>query len=213
MDLKQALVAKPVLKGPRFDGTLFIITTDGRKEGFGAVLTQQHTSLLESGHVITTNHPIVYAPKRTSTTEEKYKPYILEFAALKFALDQFSDVIWGAPVEIETDCKALRDTLLSPKLSIAHARWRDSILAYHITDVRYRTGTSNTAADGLSCSFETQECTADDGSEWTVSEDWEVARGTVQDLFTVKQSLTLHTSETHTDIESLRQKFAKEPIF
>jgi len=52
-------------------------------------------------------HPIAYASKRTSPTEERYKLYLLEFAALKYAFDQFGGTIWGFPVEIETDCITL----------------------------------------------------------------------------------------------------------
>lgn len=212
MELKTILVSEPVLKGPRFDGTPFVVTTDGCQEGFGVVLTQKHTSTLPSGRVITAAHPITFASKCTSLTEEKYKPYILEFAALKLALDQFSDIIWGSPVEIETDCQALRDTLLSPKLSIAHARWRDGILAYHIIDVRHRPGSTNTAADGLSRSFISREPIAEDGANWTVNEDWESSRGTVQDLFQVALS-PLTTSTDNPSTETLHQRFEKEPLF
>jgi len=45
----------------------------------------------------------------TSTSEEKYKPFLLEFAALKFAFDKFSDIVYGYPVKVRTDCQALRD--------------------------------------------------------------------------------------------------------
>jgi hypothetical protein len=50
-------------------------------------------------------------------------PYILEFAALKYVFDQFGSIIWGFPVEVETDCIALHDTLLNDKPSVVHARW------------------------------------------------------------------------------------------
>ena len=73
--------------------------------------------------------------KRTSKSEEKYKPFLLEFAALKFGLDKFADIIWGFPVEIETDCQALRDHLFNDKLSATHTHWRDGILAHQIVDV------------------------------------------------------------------------------
>lgn len=66
-------------------------------------------------------HPIAFASKWTSRTKEKYKPFLLEFTALKFALDRFSNIIWGFPVEIETDCQALRDVILNDKLNAAHA--------------------------------------------------------------------------------------------
>jgi len=40
LKLKQILVSEPVLHAPKFDGSPFIITSDGCKDGFGAVLMQ-----------------------------------------------------------------------------------------------------------------------------------------------------------------------------
>ena len=105
--LKTAMTSEPVLKGPKWDGTPFIVTTDGCKDAFGAVLTQRFETVLPSGKTMSWLHLIAFTSKRTSKSEEKYKPFLLEFAALKFALDKFSDTIWGFPVEIETDCQAL----------------------------------------------------------------------------------------------------------
>ena len=120
--LKVALVSEPVLKGPKYDGTPFIVTTDGCKYRFAGMLMQKSTVVLPNGTEKTIVHPIGFASKRTSTTEEKYKPFILEFAALKYCLDKFSDVIWGYPVELETDFQALQDHLLSSMLNSTHAR-------------------------------------------------------------------------------------------
>ena len=72
---------------------------------------QKFTTILPNGTEKTTIHPIGFSSKQTSTTEEKYKLFILEFAALKHSLDKFSNIIWGYPVEIKTDCQALRDHL------------------------------------------------------------------------------------------------------
>lgn len=135
VSLKVALTSSPVLQAPRFDNTLFIVTSDGCKEGFGAMLAQRLTETRPGGKVVTKLHPIAYASKRTSTAESRYKPFMLEFAALKFALDKFDDVIWGFPVEIETDCQALRDVLQSEDLNATHARWRDGVLSHQIVDV------------------------------------------------------------------------------
>jgi len=135
LDLKTAMTSEPVLRGPKWDGTPFIITTDGCQDAFGAVLTQRFEYVLPSGKVVQRLHPLGFASKRTSKSERKYKPFLLEFAALKFGLDKFSDIIWGFPVEVETDCQALRDHLMNDKLSATHARWRDGILAHQITDV------------------------------------------------------------------------------
>ena len=121
LDLKAEMTGEPVLRGPKWDGTPFIITTDGSKDAFGAVLTQKFEYTLPSGKVIRRLHPLGFASKRTSKTEEKYKPFLLEFTALKFGLDKFADITWGFPIEIETDCQALRDHLLNDKLSATHA--------------------------------------------------------------------------------------------
>ena len=202
--LKQVLTSEPVLRAPKFDDTPFILTTDGCKDGFGAVLSQRFTTTLESGATVTAVHPIGFASKRTSSAEECYKPYILEFAALKFRLDHFSDTIWGFPVEIEMDCIVLRDTLCSDKLSLVHARWRDGIAAHQIVDVCHHPGKMNTAADALSRQLVGRERIEDDGSGWTVSEDWEETRGLVNDLFRVSEEATL---------TELQEQFKNEPLF
>ena len=99
---------EPVLKGPKWDGTPFVVTTDGCKEGFAGVLAQCFKTTLPSGCTVEKLHPLAFASKRTSRAEEKCKPFLLEFAALKFSLDKFSNIIWEFPVEIETDCQAYR---------------------------------------------------------------------------------------------------------
>ena len=144
------MTSEPMLRGPKWDGTPFIVTSDGSKDVFGAMLAQKFTTVLTSGKTVTKLHPIAFASKRMSKTEEKYKPFLLEFAGLKFTLDKFSDTIWGFPVEVETDCQALRDHLMNDKLSATHARWRDGILSHQIVDVRHVPGHINVVADGLS---------------------------------------------------------------
>ena len=200
------MTAEPILRGPRWDGTPFIITTDGSQDAFGAVLTQRFEYTLPSGKVVRKLHPIAFASKRTSKTEEKYKPFLLEFAALKFGLDKFTDITWGFPIEIETDCQALRDHLLNDKLSATHARWRDGILAHQIIDIRHMPGRLNVVADGLSRANEGAEHEEGDGSEWTVSEDWEANTGFTHDIF---HTSTMETPET----AKLRERFKDKPIF
>jgi RNase H-like domain found in reverse transcriptase/Reverse transcriptase (RNA-dependent DNA polymerase) len=156
LDLKIAITSEPILQGPRWDGTPFIVTTDGCQEGFAGVLAQRSPRTKPDGTVMHKLHPITFASKRTSPMEAKYKPFLLEFAALKFALDKFSDTIWGFPVEIETDCQALRDTLLSEKPNVVHAHWHDGILAHQIIDVCHVPGKINVVADGLSRQWEGQ---------------------------------------------------------
>ena len=133
--LKTKLISEPVLSAPVYDGTPFILTTDGSKDAFAGVLSQRIKSILPGGKEVTRLHPIAFASKRTSVSEEKYKPFLLEFAALKFSFDKFSDIVYGYPVEVETDCQALRDVLMNDKLSATHARWRDGVLAHNIVDI------------------------------------------------------------------------------
>ncbi|KZV63790.1 hypothetical protein PENSPDRAFT_589373 [Peniophora sp. CONT] len=63
MKLKGVLTSDPVLCAPRWDGTPFIVTTDGCKEGFGGVLTQRHTTVLPNGKTVIKMHPIAFTSK------------------------------------------------------------------------------------------------------------------------------------------------------
>src|SRR6267154_1153297 len=71
LKLKQILVSEPILRAPKAAGSPFIIISDGCKDGFGAVLAQRFTSQQSSDEASTTIHPIGFASKRTSPTEER----------------------------------------------------------------------------------------------------------------------------------------------
>ena len=133
--LKKILTSEPVLRGPRWDGTHFIVMSDGCQDAFGAVLVQKFKTVMLDGCKLTKLHPIGFALKRTSHLEAKNKPFLLEFSVLKFALDKFSNIIWGFPVQIEMDCQELWDIMMNDKLNATHARWRDGILSQQIVDV------------------------------------------------------------------------------
>src|SRR6202034_2567544 len=133
-------------------------------------------------------------------------PFMLEFAALKFALDKCDDTIWGFPVKIETDCQALCDVLVSTDLNATHARWRDGVVSHQIVDVRHIPGRINLVGDGISRKDEDQPHIEGDGSSWSVVPDWENARGLEYDLFTVTET----TSDSH---HELHQRFKDENIF
>ena len=185
LGLKQALTTHPILKAPCFNGTPFIVTLDGCKDGFGTVLTQNSIETLPNGKVASKLYPIAFTSKCMSPVEEKYKPFMLEFTTLKFAMDKFDDIIWGFPVEIKTDCQALQDILVSTEMNTTHARWCDGVIAHQITDVQHIPGCINLVGDGISCKDEDQPHQPSDSSKWSVSPDWETARGLVYDLFTV----------------------------
>ncbi|KAJ3507688.1 hypothetical protein NMY22_g16851 [Coprinellus aureogranulatus] len=204
MALKMRLVSEPVLCAPRFDGTPFILTTDGCIDAFAGVLAQKIKTTIPGGKTVTRLHPIGFVSKRTSPSEEKYKPFLLEFAALKFALDKFSDIVYGHKVEIETDCQALRDVLLSDRLNATHVRWRDSVMAHNIVAVRHIPGTIN-IADGLSRHYEGLPKGGDDGSSWSVDPDSDDMVGIAWDVLGVES--------LDSQLQALRERFKDEPYF
>ena len=196
--LKNALLMEPVLRPPRFDGSPFIVITDGSMHGFGAVLAQRWNDTTPKGEVVERVHPICFVSKRASRTEEKYKQFDSEIVALKFALDKFHDTIIGWPVEIETDCQALANFLSNDNLPAVQARRKEAILAHSIVSVRHRSGKSN-FTDGLSRMWAGHQR---EGDDWTVSPDWDSVQ-IPNDLFGVEQA----------EADQLRTRFKDDPYF
>ena len=130
LKLKKALTSDPMLKAPCFGGTLFVVTLDSFKDGFGSMLTQRFKKTCPGGRKIEKLHPIIFASKCTSPAEVQYQPFLLEFTVLKFCLDKFDDIVWGFLVEIEMDCQALQDVMLSNNLNAMHARCR-TVKVFH----------------------------------------------------------------------------------
>ena len=184
--LKITLTSSPVLKGPKYDGSSFTVTTDGCKDGFAGVLTQRFEWVDSRGTTQMRSHPIAFASKHTSDSETRYKPYLLEFAALKFSLDKFSDTIAGYPVELETDCQALRDTIINNKLNSTHARWLEGIMGHNIVNIRHRPGRLNQAADGISRQFTDVPVVKGDGHEWVVDPEWTANAGLTYDIWSAE---------------------------
>ena len=137
----------------------------------------------EGGKDCQQNTPHCLCLKTDIQIRGKYKPFLLEFAGLKFTLDKFNNIIWGSPVKIETNCQALRDVLLSYNLNTTHARWRDSVLAHQIVDVQHEPGKINIVRDGLSHKDEMNHHRNGDGSSWTVPPNWENTQGLEYNLF------------------------------
>ncbi|CEL53469.1 Retrovirus-related Pol polyprotein from transposon opus OS=Drosophila melanogaster GN=pol PE=4 SV=1 [Rhizoctonia solani AG-1 IB] len=204
-ELKIALTSNPVLKAPVYDGRPFIITTDGSKVGFGAVVSQAWEETDKQGKTHKVMYPIAFASKRTSRSEEKYPPFLLEFAALKFGCDEFDSLIYGQPIEIETDCKALADLLGNNKLNLTHERWRESITARNIVAVRHKPGTENVVCDRLSRMYEGREDkNAGPGRDRDVDPGWESIHDLVNDLY-------LLTSDT--DTKELLNRYGDDDYF
>lgn len=100
--LKTILGLEPVLKPPQFDGHTFCITSNRSGVGLAGYLSQPFTEIDAAGAEHTKWHPISFALKCTSPSEERYELFLLEFTALKYCMDEFALYIYGAPVEIKT---------------------------------------------------------------------------------------------------------------
>lgn len=211
--LKCLLSEEPVLKPPQYDGRLFRVTSDGSKEGFAGFLSQPFTTVEAGGREVVRWHPISYCSKRTSRSEARYEPFLLEFAALKFCLDEFDPYIYGSQIEIETDCQALRDCLLKEKMSIHHSRWKESILAHSIIDIRHRPGVENPVADGLSRKWTNRKRTDIDGSSWSVLPDWEARTGITNDIMQVTTPEESPTIPVLGSVHPLEARFGTDIFF
>ncbi|SPO27548.1 uncharacterized protein UTRI_10665 [Ustilago trichophora] len=166
--IKHALVNSKVLKEPRYDRP-FVVHSDWSLAGMGAVLMQeyemykddsgnwqvileplQESSTEEKAERKWVAFPIAYASRKLLPSEKRYSAHLGELAAAKFALDKFSPYTFGQQIILVTDCTALRDILRSDKMPVAHARWREQLLAYNIVDVRHCAGRRHQLAHGLS---------------------------------------------------------------
>ncbi|QRV83014.1 Retrovirus-related Pol polyprotein from transposon opus [Ceratobasidium sp. AG-Ba] len=181
--LKTILTSDPITRAPVYDGRSITIATDGSKFGFGAVLSQEWDEVDHAGVTRKVMYPVAFASKRTSRTEERYIPFLLEFAALKYGLDEFDSIIHGQPIEIETDCKALADLLNNNKLNSTHERWQESIIARNIIAVRHKPGTENKVADGLLRMYEHRPDKDAPGRKETVDPGWETRQGILNDVY------------------------------
>jgi hypothetical protein len=183
--LKCLLSQEPLVRPPQYDGRPFRVTTDGCAKGLAGFLSQPFKETNKEGKEVTRWYPIAYCSKRTSPSEERYEPFLLEFAALKYSLDEFDQYTFGSPIELETDCQALRDCLMKEKMSVHHSRWKESILAHNIVDIHHRPGIENPVADGLSRKWELRKPQPHDGSKWLVLPDWEAAQGIKNDIMLI----------------------------
>ncbi|QRV97007.1 Retrovirus-related Pol polyprotein from transposon opus [Ceratobasidium sp. AG-Ba] len=203
--LKTILTSDTVTRAPIYDSRPFVVTTDGSKYGFGAVLSQAFDVTDSTGVTHQVMYPIAFASKRTSRTKEKYIPFLLEFAALKFGLDEFDNIIFGQLIELETNCKALADLLGNDKLKSTHEQWRESIIARHIVAVRHKPGTENRVCDALSRMYESRpDDNTGPGVNESVDPGWESAKALINDVCHL-----LHDSES----AQLLKRFENDHFF
>ncbi|MCG8033830.1 MAG: DDE-type integrase/transposase/recombinase [Candidatus Thiodiazotropha taylori] len=138
--LKSKLSSPPVLAYADFKKP-FIVHTDASTEGLGAVLYQEQAG---------TERVIAYASRGLRHSERNYPAHKLEFLCLKWAVsEKFHDYLYGNQFLVCTDNNPLTYVLSSAKLDATGHRWLAALSTYNFS-LKYKSGKSNSDADGLS---------------------------------------------------------------
>ncbi|KAF4649982.1 hypothetical protein FOL47_001541 [Perkinsus chesapeaki] len=126
------LVERPCLGLPDWDKT-FTLETDASAYGIGAVLLQE-------------GHPIAYASKTLSETEQEYSASEREVLAIVYFCDYFRYYLDGGKFVIRTDHEPL--TFMAKQRDPHHryARWMARLQAYDY-EIEYVKGSENGVAD------------------------------------------------------------------
>ena len=141
LKLKQLATTAPVLKYFKPDRPIKL-SVDASSKGLGAVLIQDE-------------HPIAYASKSLSNTQQNYAQIEKEMLAVVFGCTKFHDYIYGVPnVKVESDHKPLEAILKNP-LCQAPLRLQRMIMTVqkYSINVVYRPGKQLVLADTLSRAF------------------------------------------------------------
>jgi transposase InsO family protein len=138
--LKDTLSSPAVLGYPDFTKP-FELHTDASQQGLGAVLYQE-----QDGQ----KRVISYASRGLNKAERNYPTHKLEFLALKWAVtEKLHDYLYNQKFTVMTDNNPMTYVLTSAKLDATSHRWVAALASYDF-DIKYRPGTSNADADGMS---------------------------------------------------------------
>ena len=140
LTLKEVLTSAPTLVFPDFKSP-FILETDASGVGLGAVLSQKGAD----GMI----RPIAYASRTIQGSEKNYGITELEALAVVWATKHFRQYLYGYKSQIITDHQPLKSLLNTPHPSGKLARWGLALQELD-TEIIYRPGRSNSAADALS---------------------------------------------------------------
>ena len=144
--LKDRCVQAPVLAFPDFRKP-FLLETDASGKGLGAVLLQKQDDRCY--------HPIAFASRALTETEQQYHSNKQEFLALKWAItEQFHEYLspYGKnrnEFVVRTDNNPLTYIFSSACLDAAAHRWVANLADYNFS-LEYQRGKDNTVTDFLS---------------------------------------------------------------
>lgn len=138
--IKDILIHPPILAYANYK-LPFRVHTDACTTGLGAVLYQR-----QGGH----DRVIAYASRSLKSSERNYPAHKLEFLALKWAVtEKFNDYLYGCDFEVWTDSNPLTYVQTTAKLDATGHRWLAALNSFNYT-IKYRSGSKNADADGLS---------------------------------------------------------------
>ena len=145
--LKATCLQVPILAFPNF-GKPFLLETDASGKGLGAVLSQKQSD----GRY----HPIAYASRIMTETEQRYHSNKQEFLALKWAVtEQFHEYLspYGKnrnEFVVRTDNNPLTYIFSLANLDAVGQRWVAQLASYNFA-LKYQKGKDNMVANFLSC--------------------------------------------------------------
>ena len=147
-DLLQATKTTLRLAKP---GQQYVILCDASYYSSGFVLMIEDYLVEKDGKKQQAYAPVSFASQLFNTSQLKMSTYCKEFLALYFALEHFSQFIWGAeePLIALTDNKSLTSFFLSKSLHPSLWNFMDRVIAYNKV-LAHIPGKANAAADFLS---------------------------------------------------------------
>lgn len=134
---KSLLTMDPILAYPDFSKD-FILTTDASDFAVGAVLSQGQ---------IGKDHPIAYASRTLSKSEENYCTTEKELLAIIWAVKHFRPYLYGRRFKLVTDHQPLIYSMTSANQKII--RWKLDLSEFDFETI-YKPGRENVVADALS---------------------------------------------------------------
>lgn len=136
---KKILTSSDVLQYPDFTKP-FVLTTDASNFAIGAVLSQGP---------IGRDKPVAFASRTLTKTEENYSTIEKELLAVVWACKHFRAYLFGRKFTLFTDHQPLIYIFNMKDPSSKLVRWRLYLEEFDF-EIKYRKGSQNTVADGLS---------------------------------------------------------------
>lgn len=136
---KSILSSSDVLQYPDFEKE-FVLTTDASDYAIGAVLSQGN---------IGEDRPVAFASRTLNGAEQGYSAVEKELLAIVWATRYFRPYLFGRKFTLYTDHKPLSYAFGQKTTNARLIRWRLALAEYDMT-IKYRPGSQNTVADGLS---------------------------------------------------------------